>query len=94
MEECDLLIDIIQQRREIIGSKIKEGKVRRGRSEENVSSVDVMVPFSPPYLSAMSAASPIFFCFVFLSGDAVVQAVGWGSHAVFEITHSSPTIMY
>lgn len=29
MEECDLLIDIIQQRREIIGSKIKEGKVRR-----------------------------------------------------------------
>lgn len=28
MEECDLLIDIIQQRRQIIGSKIKEGKVR------------------------------------------------------------------
>lgn len=28
MEECDLLIDIIQQRREIIGNKIKEGKVR------------------------------------------------------------------
>lgn len=27
MEECDLLIDIIQQRRQIIGSKIKEGKV-------------------------------------------------------------------
>lgn len=30
MEECDLLIDIIQQRREIIGNKIKEGKVRWG----------------------------------------------------------------
>lgn len=30
MEECDLLIDIIQQRREIIGNKIKEGKVRQG----------------------------------------------------------------
>lgn len=28
MEECDVLIDIIQQRRQIIGSKIKEGKVR------------------------------------------------------------------
>lgn len=27
LEECDLLIDIIQQRRQIIGSKIKEGKV-------------------------------------------------------------------
>lgn len=27
MEECDVLIDIIQQRRQIIGSKIKEGKV-------------------------------------------------------------------
>uniref|UniRef100_A0AAY3ZZM8 E3 ubiquitin-protein ligase Midline-1 n=1 Tax=Denticeps clupeoides TaxID=299321 RepID=A0AAY3ZZM8_9TELE len=31
MEECDLLIDIIQQRRQIIGSKIKEGKVVRLR---------------------------------------------------------------
>lgn len=28
LEECDVLIDIIQQRRQIIGSKIKEGKVR------------------------------------------------------------------
>lgn len=28
MEECDLLIEIIQQRRQIIGTKIKEGKVR------------------------------------------------------------------
>lgn len=28
MEECDVLIDIIQKRRELIGSKIKEGKVR------------------------------------------------------------------
>lgn len=26
-EECDLLIEIIQQRRQIIGTKIKEGKV-------------------------------------------------------------------
>ncbi|XP_022602339.1 E3 ubiquitin-protein ligase Midline-1-like [Seriola dumerili] len=31
MEECDLLIDIIQQRRQIIGSKIKEGKTQRLR---------------------------------------------------------------
>uniref|UniRef100_A0A8C4SI49 E3 ubiquitin-protein ligase Midline-1 n=1 Tax=Erpetoichthys calabaricus TaxID=27687 RepID=A0A8C4SI49_ERPCA len=31
MEECDLLIDIIQQRRQIIGTKIKEGKVVRLR---------------------------------------------------------------
>lgn len=28
MEECDLLIEIIQQRRQIIGTKIKEGKVQ------------------------------------------------------------------
>lgn len=28
LEECDILIDIIQQRRQIIGNKIKEGKVR------------------------------------------------------------------
>lgn len=28
LEECDVLIDIIQQRRQIIGNKIKEGKVR------------------------------------------------------------------
>lgn len=28
MEECDVLIDIIQQRKQIIGNKIKEGKVR------------------------------------------------------------------
>ena len=27
MEECDLLIDLIQQRRQIIATKIKEGKV-------------------------------------------------------------------
>lgn len=27
MEECDVLIDIIQQRRQLIASKIKEGKV-------------------------------------------------------------------
>uniref|UniRef100_A0A8C9TZU1 E3 ubiquitin-protein ligase Midline-1 n=2 Tax=Scleropages formosus TaxID=113540 RepID=A0A8C9TZU1_SCLFO len=31
MEECDLLIDIIQQRRQIIATKIKEGKVVRLR---------------------------------------------------------------
>ncbi|XP_034031451.1 E3 ubiquitin-protein ligase Midline-1-like isoform X2 [Thalassophryne amazonica] len=31
MEECDLLIDIIQQRRQIIGNKIKEGKAQRIR---------------------------------------------------------------
>ncbi|XP_062390592.1 E3 ubiquitin-protein ligase Midline-1 [Sardina pilchardus] len=31
LEECDILIDIIQQRRQIIGSKIKEGKVVRLR---------------------------------------------------------------
>ncbi|KAM6958064.1 E3 ubiquitin-protein ligase Midline-1-like isoform 1-T2 [Tautogolabrus adspersus] len=31
MEECDLLIEIIQQRRQIIGSKIKEGKTQRLR---------------------------------------------------------------
>uniref|UniRef100_A0A3B3BG77 E3 ubiquitin-protein ligase Midline-1 n=1 Tax=Oryzias melastigma TaxID=30732 RepID=A0A3B3BG77_ORYME len=31
MEECDVLIDIIQQRRQIIGSKIKEGKAQRLR---------------------------------------------------------------
>ncbi|XP_061745409.1 E3 ubiquitin-protein ligase Midline-1-like [Nerophis ophidion] len=31
MDECDLLIDIIQQRRQIIGSKIKEGKAQRLR---------------------------------------------------------------
>ncbi|MBN3315250.1 TRI18 ligase, partial [Atractosteus spatula] len=31
MEECDLLIEIIQQRRQIIGTKIKEGKVVRLR---------------------------------------------------------------
>ncbi|XP_073920267.1 E3 ubiquitin-protein ligase Midline-1 isoform X2 [Castor canadensis] len=30
-EECDLLIEIIQQRRQIIGTKIKEGKVMRLR---------------------------------------------------------------
>ncbi|XP_039998390.1 E3 ubiquitin-protein ligase Midline-1-like isoform X1 [Xiphias gladius] len=31
IEECDVLIDIIQQRRQIIGSKIKEGKTQRLR---------------------------------------------------------------
>ncbi|XP_061083106.1 E3 ubiquitin-protein ligase Midline-1 [Conger conger] len=31
LEECDLLIEIIQQRRQIIGTKIKEGKVVRLR---------------------------------------------------------------
>ncbi|XP_030642689.1 E3 ubiquitin-protein ligase Midline-1 [Chanos chanos] len=31
IEECDLLIDIIQQRRQIIGAKIKDGKVVRLR---------------------------------------------------------------
>uniref|UniRef100_A0A8D3E169 E3 ubiquitin-protein ligase Midline-1 n=1 Tax=Scophthalmus maximus TaxID=52904 RepID=A0A8D3E169_SCOMX len=31
MEECDLLIDIIQQRRQLIGTKIKEGKAQRIR---------------------------------------------------------------
>uniref|UniRef100_H2U5T6 E3 ubiquitin-protein ligase Midline-1 n=1 Tax=Takifugu rubripes TaxID=31033 RepID=H2U5T6_TAKRU len=31
MEECDVLIDIIQRRRELIGSKIKEGKSQRIR---------------------------------------------------------------
>ncbi|XP_010079538.1 PREDICTED: E3 ubiquitin-protein ligase Midline-1-like, partial [Pterocles gutturalis] len=31
MEECDQLIEIIQQRRQIIGTKIKEGKVVRLR---------------------------------------------------------------
>ncbi|XP_063069391.1 E3 ubiquitin-protein ligase Midline-1 isoform X2 [Engraulis encrasicolus] len=31
LEECDTLIDIVQQRRQIIGSKIKEGKVVRLR---------------------------------------------------------------
>uniref|UniRef100_A0A672YBP2 E3 ubiquitin-protein ligase Midline-1 n=1 Tax=Sphaeramia orbicularis TaxID=375764 RepID=A0A672YBP2_9TELE len=31
LEECDILIDIIQQRRQIIGSKIKEGKAQRLR---------------------------------------------------------------
>ncbi|MEQ2290699.1 stretch-activated cation channel mid1 [Ameca splendens] len=31
LEECDVLIDIIQQRRQIIGSKIKEGKAQRIR---------------------------------------------------------------
>ncbi|KAM5221358.1 E3 ubiquitin-protein ligase Midline-1 isoform 4-T4 [Ctenodactylus gundi] len=30
-EECDLLVEIIQQRRQIIGTKIKEGKVMRLR---------------------------------------------------------------
>nr|XP_012774940.1 E3 ubiquitin-protein ligase Midline-1 isoform X2 [Maylandia zebra] len=31
LEECDVLIDIIQQRRQIIGNKIKEGKAQRLR---------------------------------------------------------------
>ncbi|XP_056287190.1 E3 ubiquitin-protein ligase Midline-1-like [Pseudoliparis swirei] len=31
LEECDVLIDIIQQRRQIIGNKIKEGKAQRIR---------------------------------------------------------------
>ncbi|KAJ3584787.1 hypothetical protein NHX12_015282, partial [Muraenolepis orangiensis] len=31
LEECDLLIDIIQQRRQVIGSKIKEGKTQTMR---------------------------------------------------------------
>ncbi|KAK1876755.1 E3 ubiquitin-protein ligase Midline-1, partial [Dissostichus eleginoides] len=31
LEECDVLIEIIQQRRQIIGSKIKEGKTQRIR---------------------------------------------------------------
>uniref|UniRef100_A0A1A7ZTP6 E3 ubiquitin-protein ligase Midline-1 n=2 Tax=Nothobranchius TaxID=28779 RepID=A0A1A7ZTP6_NOTFU len=31
LEECDVLIDIIQQRRQIIGNKIKEGKTQRLR---------------------------------------------------------------
>lgn len=36
MEECDVLIDIIQQRRQIIGSKIKEGKVSSSISVFNI----------------------------------------------------------
>lgn len=31
LEECDILIDIIQQRKQLIGSKIKEGKTQRLR---------------------------------------------------------------
>lgn len=66
MEECDLLIDIIQQRREIIGNKIKEGKVRRGHLEEKVSSIVVMVPFlSPVCFSSECNLSPFFFWFHF-----------------------------
>lgn len=34
LEECDQLIDIIQQRRQIIGTKIKEGKVWKCLSVE------------------------------------------------------------
>uniref|UniRef100_A0A665U816 E3 ubiquitin-protein ligase Midline-1 n=1 Tax=Echeneis naucrates TaxID=173247 RepID=A0A665U816_ECHNA len=37
MEECDVLIDIIQQRRQIIGSKIKEGKVRLRKLAQQIS---------------------------------------------------------
>ncbi|KAG8004638.1 E3 ubiquitin-protein ligase Midline-1 [Nibea albiflora] len=44
LEECDVLIDIIQQRRQIIGSKIKEGKY------ENLLNIDW-------YLSRVSMAT-------------------------------------
>uniref|UniRef100_A0A3Q3GPP7 E3 ubiquitin-protein ligase Midline-1 n=1 Tax=Kryptolebias marmoratus TaxID=37003 RepID=A0A3Q3GPP7_KRYMA len=37
MEECDVLIDIIQQRKQIIGSKIKEGKVRLRKLAQQIS---------------------------------------------------------
>uniref|UniRef100_A0A3B4ZNL0 E3 ubiquitin-protein ligase Midline-1 n=1 Tax=Stegastes partitus TaxID=144197 RepID=A0A3B4ZNL0_9TELE len=37
LEECDVLIDIIQQRRQIIGSKIKEGKVRLRKLAQQIS---------------------------------------------------------
>lgn len=83
MEECDLLIDIIQQRREIIGSKIKEGKVRGGALGRR----------SGAFLSTVGFSDERNVCFIFLSGDAVMQAAGWGSHAVSEITRSSPTLM-
>uniref|UniRef100_A0A3P9B8K9 E3 ubiquitin-protein ligase Midline-1 n=1 Tax=Maylandia zebra TaxID=106582 RepID=A0A3P9B8K9_9CICH len=37
LEECDVLIDIIQQRRQIIGNKIKEGKVRLRKLAQQIS---------------------------------------------------------
>uniref|UniRef100_A0A8C2WY51 E3 ubiquitin-protein ligase Midline-1 n=1 Tax=Cyclopterus lumpus TaxID=8103 RepID=A0A8C2WY51_CYCLU len=37
LEECDVLIDIIQQRRQIIGNKIKEGKVRIRKLAQQIS---------------------------------------------------------
>uniref|UniRef100_A0A8D0AP58 E3 ubiquitin-protein ligase Midline-1 n=1 Tax=Sander lucioperca TaxID=283035 RepID=A0A8D0AP58_SANLU len=37
LEECDILIDIIQQRRQIIGNKIKEGKVRIRKLAQQIS---------------------------------------------------------
>uniref|UniRef100_A0A669CKN1 E3 ubiquitin-protein ligase Midline-1 n=2 Tax=Oreochromis TaxID=8139 RepID=A0A669CKN1_ORENI len=37
VEECDVLIDIIQQRRQIIGNKIKEGKVRLRKLAQQIS---------------------------------------------------------
>lgn len=46
MEECDLLIDIIQQRREIIGNKIKEGKVSWGNLKQGFFFADLVVPFA------------------------------------------------
>lgn len=49
MEECDLLIDIIQQRRQIIGSKIKEGKVRRTLRGPWSVTADRIYPRAPFY---------------------------------------------
>uniref|UniRef100_A0AAQ4PL85 E3 ubiquitin-protein ligase Midline-1 n=1 Tax=Gasterosteus aculeatus aculeatus TaxID=481459 RepID=A0AAQ4PL85_GASAC len=37
LEECDVLIEIIQQRRQIIGNKIKEGKVRIRKLAQQIS---------------------------------------------------------
>lgn len=70
MEECDVLIDIIQRRRELIGSKIKEGKVR---------SLPFFIPFLRDYLPISSPYEPgpaqgcFLFKWRFFSLDAIID---------------------
>ncbi|KAL7866291.1 hypothetical protein SRHO_G00115380 [Serrasalmus rhombeus] len=57
LEECDTLIDIIQQRRQIIGTKIKEGKVVRIRKlAQQISSCKQCIERSSSLISQADQA--------------------------------------
>lgn len=62
LEECDTLIDIIQQRKQIIGNKIKEGKVRwtatdKSERRNHLFFLAVLAAVHDPSFSRLSTTS-------------------------------------